>query len=113
MALCIEPKSAFLDHAGIVRPITYKVRCVEFYTRPSLEVRKENVKIIVYVYALFLKEKIRDFPGGPVARALCSHCRGPGFDPWSGNWIPHVVTKRVLHTTRRTHVMQLGSSSAK
>ena len=27
-----------------------------------------------------------DFPGGPVAKTLCSQCRGP---PWSGNWIPH------------------------
>ena len=22
-----------------------------------------------------------DFPGGPVAKTLCSQCRGPGFDP--------------------------------
>ena len=26
-----------------------------------------------------------DFPGGPVAKSLCSQCRWPGFDPWSGN----------------------------
>ena len=26
-----------------------------------------------------------DFPGGPVGKTPCSHCRGPGFDPWSGN----------------------------
>ena len=26
-----------------------------------------------------------DFPGGPVVKTLCSQCRGPGFDPWSGN----------------------------
>ena len=26
-----------------------------------------------------------DFPGGPVAKTLCSLCRGPGFNPWSGN----------------------------
>ena len=29
----------------------------------------------------------RDFPGGPVAKALCSQCRGPRFNPWSGNQI--------------------------
>ena len=29
--------------------------------------------------------KGRDFPGGPVAKAPYAHCRGPGFDPWSGN----------------------------
>ena len=27
----------------------------------------------------------QDFPGGPVAKTLCSQCRGPGFDPSSGN----------------------------
>ena len=27
----------------------------------------------------------RDFPGGPVAKTPSSQCKGPGFDPWSGN----------------------------
>ena len=27
----------------------------------------------------------RDFPGGPAVKTLHSQCRGPGFDPWSGN----------------------------
>ena len=35
----------------------------------------------------------RDFPGGPVAKALCSWCRGPRFNPWSGNQIPCATTK--------------------
>jgi len=26
-----------------------------------------------------------DFPGGPVAENLHTQCRGPGFDPCSGN----------------------------
>ena len=26
-----------------------------------------------------------DFPGGPAAKTLCTHFRGPGFDPWPGN----------------------------
>ena len=26
-----------------------------------------------------------DFPGGPVAKTLGSQCRGPRFDPGSGN----------------------------
>ena len=28
---------------------------------------------------------VRDFPGGPVIKTLFFHCRGQGFDPWSGN----------------------------
>ena len=30
-------------------------------------------------------ERIEDYHGGPVAETLCSQCRVPGFDPWSGN----------------------------
>ena len=41
-----------------------------------------------------IKEKFRDLPGGPVSRTLSSQCRGPGFDPWSGNWITRATTKK-------------------
>ena len=27
----------------------------------------------------------REFPGGPLVRTPCFHCRGPGFDPSSGS----------------------------
>ena len=36
----------------------------------------------------------REFPGGPVAETPRSQCRGPGFDPGSGNQISHAATKR-------------------
>ena len=26
-----------------------------------------------------------DFPAGPVVKTLSSQCRGPRFNPWSGN----------------------------
>ena len=32
-----------------------------------------------------LKDVEGDFPGGPMAKTLCSQCRVPRFDPWSGN----------------------------
>ena len=42
--------------------------------------------------------------GGPVAKALCSQCRGPGFDSCFGNKIPHAATEsskrsqlKILH----------------
>ena len=31
--------------------------------------------------------------GGPVAKTLCSQCRGPGFYPWSGKETPSTETK--------------------
>ena len=30
---------------------------------------------------------MRDFAGGSVVKTLHSQCRGPGFNPWSGNWL--------------------------
>ena len=30
------------------------------------------------------KMSLGDFPGGPVAKTLCSQGRGPEFHPWSG-----------------------------
>ena len=38
-------------------------------------------------------EKIREFPGGPVAEAPRFQCREPRFHPQSGNWIPHAATE--------------------
>ena len=31
------------------------------------------------------KMLLGDFAGGPVAKTLSFHCRGCGFNPWSGN----------------------------
>ena len=36
-----------------------------------------------------------DFPGGPVVKTLHFHCRGRGFDPWSGKFrMPGGVAKK-------------------
>ena len=43
---------------------------------------------------------IRDFPGGPVGKTPRSQCRGPRFDPWSGNLIPCATTKSLLAATK-------------
>ena len=32
-----------------------------------------------------LRRQFRDFPGGAVVKTPHSQCRGPKFDPWSGN----------------------------
>ena len=40
---------------------------------------------------------IKEAPGtslcGAVVKISCSQCRGPEFDPWSGDSIPHATTK--------------------
>ena len=42
-------------------------------------------------------QNCRDFPGVPVVTLPCFHCRGNGFNPWSGNWDPtcHVVQSKI------------------
>ena len=30
-----------------------------------------------------------NFPGGPVVKTLCFHCKACGLNPWLGNKIPH------------------------
>ena len=53
---------------------------------------------------------IRDFPGGPVVKTLCSQSRGPGFDPWSENEIPHVATKssQIPHASSKNWSNQIN-----
>ena len=34
-----------------------------------------------------------DFPDGLVAKTPYSQSKGPGFYPWSGNWVLHAATK--------------------
>ena len=42
---------------------------------------------------LSFKDNLHEFPGDTVAKTLGSQCRGPGFDPWSRNQIPHATAK--------------------
>ena len=37
--------------------------------------------------------RVGDFPGDLVAKTVLAGQGGPGFDPWSGNEIPHAATK--------------------
>ena len=34
-----------------------------------------------------------DFPGGPVVKTLCFHCRWHGFEPGWGTKIPHAMQR--------------------
>ena len=48
---------------------------------------------------LFLsKHVLLDFPGGPVVKTSCFHCRGHMFDPCSGKFcMVCSVTKKDMH----------------
>ena len=52
----------------------------------KLEAKETARKVVSRLIRYNTQEAMdRDFPGGPVAETICSQCRGPGFDPWSGN----------------------------
>ena len=44
-------------------------------------------------FQAILRMQRGDFPGGAVAKTPCSQGRGPGFNPWSENEIPHAANK--------------------
>ena len=48
-----------------------------------MKVKEESEKVGLKLN--IQKTKIRDFPGGTVARTPCSQCRGSRFISWSGN----------------------------
>ena len=53
-------------------------------TLPSFKtcsLHTDIVKIIIIIIIIIIAW---DFPGSPVAKTLCSQCRGPGFHLWSG-----------------------------
>lgn len=52
-------------------------------------------------------QKLGSFPRGPVVRALCSHCRVCGFNPWSRNWDPACCVARSKTPPKKTEMCLL------
>ena len=62
----------------------------------------------------------RVFLGGPETKTLSSQCRGPEFDPSSGNYIlrdtpksTHAATRKVLGAIAKTWYSQISRSFSK
>ena len=57
---------------------------------------------------------LRDFPGSPVAKTMCSHFRGHRFNSWLGNQIPHASwyrQKKKEKKKRKKGGLDLSSSA--
>ena len=54
------------------------------------------------VTSYFIKSKLQEvgLPGGPVAKTPSPQCRGPRFEPWSGNLIPQAATMSLHAATK-------------
>ena len=82
-------RSAELELEFSIPPRFYKnTICITYITEKFLvavlkiwkemgEINSNNV--------FYLKYYSRDFPGGPVVKALYFYCRGCEFNSWSGN----------------------------
>ena len=42
-----------------------------------------------------------------MAKSLCFQCRGPRFDPWPGNEIPHIAIK-TQHSEKKKKITHLS-----
>ena len=51
----------------------------------GIHVPEQGASQVLQGNMISFKEELGDFLGGPLAKTPHSHCRGPGFDPWSGN----------------------------
>ena len=69
----IQTAAELISLPGRSRPLPCLPLCllILLNRKPSL---KHFLKTLNYRY----------FPGGPMAKTLCSQCRGPGRNPWSG-----------------------------
>ena len=44
-----------------------------------------GISWVIYLTYTSIIPSSWEFPGSPVVRTLCFHCKGHGFNPWSGN----------------------------
>ena len=77
--------------------------------------KKELCMDSSYVEFAFENRSLKDFSGGSVAKTPRSQCRGPWFNPWSGNWIPHATAKDLTCCNKdgRSCMLQVRPSTAK
>ena len=61
--------------------------CAQWHTQGSKYWFLRNKKDFILFFLSFfcMKHRYRDLPDGPVAKTLCSQCRGPKFNTWSEN----------------------------
>ena len=71
-------------------------RKINLLSKPSRQGRNMYMlptQQYLIVCTIIISRMNKDFPGGPVAKTLCTQYRGPRLNSWSGNKVPHVSTK--------------------
>ena len=107
----IETAKKAADFLGIDK---YTVNEDDLINDPDIDIIDICTPNIYHYETIQVQEiSVHDFPGDSVAETLCSQCRGPGFEPWSGNQMPHATTKGSHATIKGPRVPQLGSGTGK
>ena len=68
---------------GVTKSCTTEYLTLSLSTHIYIEIQNISITPESSLMPLY-NQSPRDFPGGPVAKTLCSQCKGPGFNPWSG-----------------------------
>ena len=75
--------------ANIILNVKAEIFSLRSGTRQECSLSPLLFDIVLDVLVMTIREEkekeSRDSSGGPVAETLCSQCKGPGFNPWSGN----------------------------
>ena len=58
---------------------------LRWFAQHFVVLRAEGMRSTLLLLQALQKWQFRDFPGGAVAKTLCSQYSGPGFNPWLGN----------------------------
>ena len=95
--------------------VLFSPKCNWSFVLVLCQIQKELSMDSSYVEFAFENRSLKDFSGGSVAKTLRSQCRGPGFNPWSGNWIPHATAKDLMCCNKdgRSCMLQVRPSTAK
>ena len=65
----------------------------------------------LFLPCAYIKSPTWEFSGSPVVRTLQFHCRGHGFDPWSGNQdlTCHVACQKKINKTQPEKTLKLAT----
>ena len=99
---------------GVTKSCTTEYLTLSLSTHIYIEIQNISITPESSLMPLY-NQSPRDFPGGPVAKTLCSQCKGPGFNHWLGSWIPQGTTKdpTCCNKDQRSRVTQLRTITAK
>ena len=73
-------ESGKIENVWCFKLLSLDTICYTVVEHTQILIKKQNI-LLVWIK----KNKTQDFPGSPVVKTPCLHCREHGFNPWLGN----------------------------